>query len=118
MRVDLRNVSPADQSGAVTRVDHARARRAQAWQTAFDRHCSDVNLPERITIDPAHCGGKPCIRGMRIQVKDVLEMLGSDMTEPDILEEYPYLQAEDIRASQLYAAQHQPCPNFPTSRSI
>ncbi|HEY0947109.1 MAG TPA: DUF433 domain-containing protein [Opitutaceae bacterium] len=63
-----------------------------------------MSLLERITIDPEVCGGKPCIRGMRIRVKDVLEMLGSGMTEADILEEFPYLEANDIRAAQLYAA--------------
>jgi uncharacterized protein (DUF433 family) len=63
-----------------------------------------MNLLERITVDPEQCGGKPCIRGMRIRVKDVLEMLGSGMTEADILAEFPYLEVGDIRASQLYAA--------------
>ena len=65
---------------------------------------SFVNLLERITTDPAQCGGKPCIRGLRVRVKDILEMLGSGMSEAEILEEFPYLQAEDIRAAQLYAA--------------
>jgi uncharacterized protein (DUF433 family) len=63
-----------------------------------------MNLLERITSDPEKCGGKPCIRGMRIRVKDVLEMLGSGMTEAEILAEFPYLEADDLRASQLYAA--------------
>ncbi|RRJ96159.1 DUF433 domain-containing protein [Opitutaceae bacterium TAV4] len=64
-----------------------------------------MNLMSRITINPAQCGGNPCIRGMRIRVKDVLEMLGSDMTEADILEEFPYLERDDLKAAQLYAAQ-------------
>ena len=63
-----------------------------------------MNLSERITVDPEQCGGKPCIRGMRIRVKDILEMLGSGMTDADILAEFPYLEAADLRASQLYAA--------------
>ncbi len=63
-----------------------------------------MNLLERITSEPEKCGGKPCIRGMRIRVKDVLEMLGSGMTEAEILEEFPYLEADDLRAAQLYAA--------------
>ncbi len=49
-----------------------------------------MNLSERITVDPEQCGGKPCIRGMRIRVKDVLEMLGSGMTDEDTLTEFPY----------------------------
>lgn len=63
-----------------------------------------MDLMERITVDPAQCGGKPCIRGMRIRVKDVLETLGSGMSEANILEEFPYLETDDIRAAQLYAA--------------
>ncbi len=63
-----------------------------------------MNLSERITVDPGQSGGKPCIREMRIRVKDVLEMLGSGMTDEDILTEFPYLEAADLRASQLYAA--------------
>ena len=63
-----------------------------------------MNLNERITVDPEQCGGKPCIRGMRMRVKDVMEMLGSGMTEVDILSEFPFLEAADLRASQLYAA--------------
>ena len=63
-----------------------------------------MNLSERITVGPEQCGGKPCIRGMRIRVKDILEMLGSGMTDADILAEFPYLEAADLRASQLYAA--------------
>lgn len=63
-----------------------------------------MDLRQRITVDPDQCGGRPCIRGMRIRVKDVLEMLGSGMTEADILAEFPYLEADDLRASQLYAA--------------
>lgn len=59
---------------------------------------------ERITIDPDQCGGKPCIRGLRVRVKDILEMFGSGMTAQEILEEFPYLEAEDLRAAQLYAA--------------
>ena len=63
-----------------------------------------MRILERITIDPEQCGGKPCIRNMRIRVKDVLEMLGSGMSETDILTEFPYLEADDLRAAQLYAA--------------
>lgn len=58
----------------------------------------------RITFNPNQCGGRPCIRGMRIRVKDVLEMLASGATEAEILESYPYLEREDIQASLEYAA--------------
>ena len=59
---------------------------------------------QRITFNPDQCGGRPCIRGMRIRVKDVLEMLASGATEAEILESYPYLEREDIQASLEYAA--------------
>jgi uncharacterized protein (DUF433 family) len=59
---------------------------------------------DRITFDPEQCGGRPCIRGMRIRVKDVLEMLAAGVSEKDILEDFPYLEAEDIRACLEFAA--------------
>jgi len=59
---------------------------------------------DRITFDPEQCGGRPCIRGMRIRVKDVLEMLADGETEKQILEDFPYLEAEDIRACLEFAA--------------
>lgn len=58
----------------------------------------------RITFNPKQCAGRPCIRGMRVRVKDVLEMLASGATEAEILESYPYLEREDIQASLEYAA--------------
>jgi uncharacterized protein (DUF433 family) len=58
----------------------------------------------RITFDPAQCGGRPCIRGMRIRVKDVLELLAAWVTETEILADYPYLEQEDIRACLAFAA--------------
>jgi len=59
---------------------------------------------QRVTFNPNQCGGRPCIRGMRIRVKDVLDMLASGATEAEILESYPYLEREDIQASLEYAA--------------
>ena len=58
----------------------------------------------RITTDPQICGGRPCIRNMRIRVKDVLDMLASGASKEEILEDYPYLEADDIKASLEYAA--------------
>ena len=57
-----------------------------------------------ITIEPGKRGGKPCIRGMRITVYDVLEYLASGMTVQEILNDFPYLTEEDIRACLSYAA--------------
>jgi uncharacterized protein (DUF433 family) len=63
-----------------------------------------MDYGDRITIEPDKRGGKPCIRGMRITVQDVLEYLASGMTEAEILEDFPYLEAEDIRACLAFAA--------------
>ena len=57
-----------------------------------------------ITIEPGKRGGKPCIRGMRITVYDILEYLASGMTEQDILADFPYLTKEDILATLSFAA--------------
>ena len=59
---------------------------------------------DRITFNPDQCGGRPCIRGMRIRVKDVLDLLAAGLSEAEILADYPYLEAEDIRACLAYAA--------------
>ncbi len=59
---------------------------------------------ERITVDPNQCGGRPCIRGMRIRVKDILDLLASGVSEQTILKDYPYLEPDDIRAVLEYAA--------------
>jgi uncharacterized protein (DUF433 family) len=60
-----------------------------------------------ITIEPGKRGGKPCIRGMRITVYDVLSYLAAGMSEQEILDDFPYLTAEDIRASLSYAAERE-----------
>jgi uncharacterized protein (DUF433 family) len=59
---------------------------------------------DRITFDPEQCGGRPCIRGMRIRVKDILEMLAARVPEAEILADFPYLEPEDIQASLEFAA--------------
>ena len=65
---------------------------------------SEHELLDRITIDPGQCGGRPCIRGMRIRVTDLLQLLAAGESIAEILEEYPYLEAEDIAACLQYAA--------------
>ena len=69
----------------------------------------------RITVDPDMCGGRPCIRGLRVRVKDVLEMLASGMTKEDILKDFPYLEADDISASLEYAAKQVDHPVLQTA---
>jgi len=65
-----------------------------------------MNSLERITINPGQCGGRPCIRGMRIRVKDVLDMLAAGTPEQEILADFPDLEPEDIRACIAYAARY------------
>ncbi|ARA94134.1 hypothetical protein AWN76_013875 [Rhodothermaceae bacterium RA] len=59
---------------------------------------------KRITINPKQCGGRPCIRGMRIRVVDVLELLASGLSRDQVLEELPDLEPEDIEAVLRYAS--------------
>ena len=63
-------------------------------------------IMERITVNPNQCGGRPCIRGMRLRVKDVLDMLAEGASEQEILQDYPDLEAEDIRASLALQSRH------------
>jgi uncharacterized protein (DUF433 family) len=65
-----------------------------------------ATLIDRITVNSNQCGGKPCIRGMRIRVRDVLDMLANGASQEEILVDYPDLEAEDIRASIAYAARY------------
>jgi uncharacterized protein (DUF433 family) len=59
----------------------------------------------RITVNPSQMGGLPCIRGLRIPVAAVVEMVSEGLTEPEILNAYPDLEAEDIREALRYAAE-------------
>ena len=63
-----------------------------------------MQFKDIITMEPGKRGGKPCIRGMRITVYDVLEYLASGMSEQEILSDFPYLMKEDILASLSFAA--------------
>jgi uncharacterized protein (DUF433 family) len=63
-----------------------------------------MDYRDRITIEPGKRGGKPCIRGMRITVYDILDYLASGMTETEIINDFPELEPEDIRASLAFAA--------------
>lgn len=67
----------------------------------------DESWRTRITIEPGKRGGRPCIRGMRITVYDVLSYLAAGMTSAQILDDSPYLTAEDIQASLAYAAERE-----------
>ncbi len=62
------------------------------------------SLMDRITINPAQCGGRPCIRGMRIRVIDILDLYAAGLSAEQILEEMPDLEMEDLQAALQYAA--------------
>ncbi len=62
------------------------------------------NLMERITVHPRQCGGRTCIRGMRIRVTDVLDLLASGQTREQVLDELPDVEAEDIEACLRFAS--------------
>jgi uncharacterized protein (DUF433 family) len=63
-----------------------------------------VDLFDRITVEPGKCGGKPCIRGMRITVRRVLELLATYPDRAALLAEYPFLEPEDLQQALHYAA--------------
>jgi uncharacterized protein (DUF433 family) len=73
-------------------------------------HRDDMSAIDRITISPDVCGGRPCIRGLRIRVKDVLDLLAAGATRDEILADYPYLEAEDITAVLEFAARQSDHP--------
>ena len=69
-----------------------------------------MTLLDRITVSPEICGGRPCVRGLRIRVKDVLDLLAAGATHEEILADYPYLEADDITAILEFAAKQNDHP--------
>lgn len=63
-----------------------------------------MNLLERITIEPGKCGGRPCIRGYRIRVSDILDLIAAGASREEILADYDFLESDDITAALMYAA--------------
>lgn len=63
-----------------------------------------MDLAERITVNPAQCGGRPCVRGMRIRVTDVLELLAAGLSAEQVVEGLPDLETDDVRACLQFAA--------------
>lgn len=90
-----------------------------AWRLPVRRpgaHSPGMKYLDRITFNPGQCGGRPCIRGMRIRVKDVLDLLAARVPEAEILADYPDLEPEDIQASIEYAAAQLDHPVLVVSR--
>ncbi|MGE0409087.1 MAG: DUF433 domain-containing protein [Amphiplicatus sp.] len=78
-------------------------------KSEFGRHAPasarEANtLLKRISIDPGICGGRPCIKGARLRVSDLLDMLAAGVPEATILKDFPYLSKEDVAAALAYAA--------------
>jgi len=71
------------------------------------KHFKAMNYLERITIEPDKRGGKPCLRGLRITVYDVLDYLAGGMSPEEILDDFPDLEREDIQAALLFAAERE-----------
>ena len=67
-------------------------------------YVAGMKLLERITVEPGKCGGRPCIRGLRVRVTDILGMLADDVPQEEILKDFPYLEPDDIKAALAYAA--------------
>jgi uncharacterized protein (DUF433 family) len=77
--------------------------RARTHEPGILRYHKAMNLLERITVNPEQCGGRPCIRGMRIRVIDVLGLLAVGLSFEEILSEMPDLEREDIQAALQHA---------------
>jgi len=63
-----------------------------------------TEIMERITVDPEQCGGRPCVRGMRIRVTDVLDLLAAGLSQAEVLDEMPALEKADIEACLRFAS--------------
>lgn len=75
-----------------------------AWKRAIG-YFKRMSLLERITFNPKQCGGRPCVRGLRIRVADVLDLLEAGLTPEQIVDELPDLETEDVRACLAFARQ-------------
>ena len=69
-----------------------------------------TELLDRITVNPEQCGGRPCIRGMRIRVVDILDLFAAGLTAEQILVELPDLELDDVKAALQYAARRMDSP--------
>ncbi|MGL6096422.1 MAG: DUF433 domain-containing protein [Fimbriiglobus sp.] len=69
-----------------------------------------MTVTERITVDPLQCGGRPCVRGLRIRVSDVLDLLAAGLSPADVVAELPDLEPDDVTACLRYASRRAACP--------
>jgi len=89
---------------AISKHPRLLDRPASRWYTRNLRQTRVADLAERITVDSEQCGGRPCIRGLRIRVSDVLDLLANGLTSQQVLEELPDLEPEDISACLRFAS--------------
>lgn len=75
-------------------------------QSSVDLSHPMSDLLSRVTIDPEQCGGRPCIRGMRIRVTDVLDLLAAGLSAEQVLDELPDLNGDDVRAALWFASRN------------
>jgi len=97
------SVAKTGSRGGASSVDQARTP-VGAVDCCWGYRSLAAGHLNRVTFDPHQCGGRPCLRGMRIRVSDVLDLLSSGASFDEILQDYPYLEREDILASIEYAA--------------
>src|SRR6185312_1426738 len=86
-------------------IGKSRLKRAYRW--SWKTYSDAMNYGGRITMEAGKRGGKPCIRGLRITVYEVLEYLASGMSQEEILKDFPDLEAEDIKACLTFAAERE-----------
>lgn len=79
-------------------------RQGAATPEVVVRYPDRMSLPDRITAEPGKMGGRPCIRGMSVRVTDILEMMAGGASDAEILVDFPFLEAADIRAALAFAA--------------
>jgi uncharacterized protein (DUF433 family) len=86
------------------RISELRTRKGCIFRESYPRWEKMTEVSERITVDPNQCGGRPCIRGMRIRVVDVLDLLASGLTAQEVIAELPDLEVADIEAALRFAS--------------
>lgn len=69
-----------------------------------------MHQTHRITVNPKVCGGRPCVRNLRIRVRDILDLLAAGASRDEVLQDYPYLEPEDITAALEFAARQSDHP--------
>jgi uncharacterized protein (DUF433 family) len=100
--------APGRRRAAAQRVDqgHGLGSSILNGYEAKARVSMAANILDRVTRNPAQCGGAPCIRGLRMQVTDILSLLGNGASHQEILADYSFLEAEDIYSALLYSAEN------------